>query len=118
LSSRFTTSLGADYAQPLTDGLAGVLGLGFYHRSAEFSGIGSPFTIPSWNTLDMHLGVKAKHWDLSVFCKNCTNEIRPLQIAADAGDANPLAGPPVLTLSQHWSYNSVRTIGLRGGMNF
>ena len=118
LSSRFTASLGADYAQPLTDSLAGVLGLGFYHRSPEFSGIGAPFTIPSWNTLDMHLGVKAQHWDLSVFCKNCTNEIRPLQIAADAGDANPLAGPPVLTLSQHWSYNSVRTIGLRGGINF
>ncbi|MEL0209058.1 MAG: hypothetical protein VW891_00345 [Novosphingobium sp.] len=63
--------------------------------------------------------MKADNWTLSLFCKNCTNEIRPISIGSDGGDANPVGvAPPVLTLNQRFSFESVRTIGVRAGINF
>ncbi|WP_010545058.1 TonB-dependent receptor [Sphingomonas elodea] len=118
LSAKFTATLGADYSQPLTDKLDAQFGIGYYHRSRQSSALGTPFFIPTWDTFDLRLGLKSKHWSASLFCKNCTNEIRPISIGSDGGDANPVQGPPVLTLSQRFSYDSVRTIGLRLGFDF
>jgi len=118
LSAKFTSTLGIEYDPPLTAGLNGQFGLDFYHRSGEPTAIGAPFTVPSWNTLDAHVGVKAENWNVSLFCKNCTNAIRPTSIGSDGGDANPVQGLPVLTLSQRFGYDSVRTVGVRLGVNF
>lgn len=118
LSAKFTATLGAEYDPPLTSGLDGQFGVDLYHRSRQASGIGAPFAIPTWNTLDAHVGIKGSHWSVSLFCRNCTNSIRPISIGSDGGDANPLAGPPVLTLAQRFSYASVRTAGVRVGLNF
>lgn len=118
LSAKFTATLGADYSQPLTEKLEAQFGIGYYHRSPQSSALGTPFSIPTWDTFDLRLGLKAKHWSAGIFCKNCTNEIRPISIGSDGGDANPVQGPPVLTLNQRFSYDSVRTIGLRLGFDF
>lgn len=107
LSARFTASLGAEYSIPVGGDLEMQFGAGYYHRSSQSSGVGAPFTIPAWDTIDLRTGLKADNWTLSLFCKNCANEIRPISIGSDGGDANPLAGPPVLTLSQRFSFDSV-----------
>lgn len=118
LSARFTTTIGAEYSTPLTDDLKLELGGGYYHRSPQSAGIGSVFTIPTWDTLDLRAGLRGDTWNISLFCKNCTNAIRPISIGSDGGDANPIAGAPVLTLSQRFSFESVRTMGVRFGVNF
>ncbi|MBF9151924.1 TonB-dependent receptor [Novosphingobium jiangmenense] len=119
LSSKFTATLSAEYAAPITEGLEAQFGVGYYHRSPLSAGIGAPFTIPTWDTIDLRAGVKAENWNISLFCKNCTNEIRPISIGSDGGDANPVGvAPPVLTLNQRFSFESVRTIGVRAGINF
>ena len=78
------------------------------------------YGIPQISTGDMlRAAVKADNWTLSLFCKNCTNDIRPISIGSDGGDANPVGvAPPVLTLNQRFSFESVRTIGVRAGINF
>lgn len=119
LSSKFTATLGAEYAAPISDGLEAQFGIGYYHRSPQSAGIGAPFTIPTWDTIDLRAGVKADNWTISLFCKNCTNEIRPISVGSDGGDANPVGvAPPVLTLNQRFSFESVRTIGVRAGISF
>jgi iron complex outermembrane receptor protein len=119
LSSKFTATLGAEYATPISNGLEAQFGVGYYHRSSLSAGIGAPFTIPAWDTIDLRAGIKADHWTISLFCKNCTNAIRPISIGSDGGDANPVGvAPPVLTLNQRFSFDSVRTVGVRAGINF
>lgn len=117
LSSKFTSTLGVEYEPQLTADLTGQFGASFYHRSRQASAIGEPFFIPSWNTLDGHVGVRSGRWSASLFCVNCTNSIRPTSVGSDGGDANPVSGPPALTLTQRFGYNSVRTVGLRFGLN-
>lgn len=119
LSSKFTATLGAEYAVPVSDALEAQIGIGYYHRSPQSAGIGAPFTIPTWDTIDLRVGFKAENWNVSLFCKNCTNEIRPISIGSDGGDANPVGtAAPVLTLNQRFSFESVRTVGVRAGINF
>ncbi|CDO37955.1 MULTISPECIES: TonB-dependent receptor [Novosphingobium] len=119
LSSRFTAALGAEYAAPISDSLEAQFGVGYYHRSPQSGGIGAAFTIPTWDTIDLRAGLKANNWTISLFCKNCTNEVRPISIGSDGGDANPVGtADPVLTLNQRFSFDSVRTIGVRAGVNF
>lgn len=118
LSARFTATLGAEYTTPIGSGLDAQFGVGYYHRSPQSVGLGPKFAIPTWDTLDLRAGLQAKNWNLNLFCKNCTNAIRPISIGSDGGDANPLSGPPVLTLNQRFSFDSVRTIGVRVGFNY
>lgn len=118
LSARFTTTIGAEYATPIANDLDFELGGGLYHRSPQSAGLGAMFDIPTWDTIDLRAGLRGKSWNVSLFCKNCTNEIRPISIGSDGGDANPVAGPPVLTLGQRFSFESVRTLGVRFGVNF
>lgn len=119
LSAKFTATLGAEYSAPISDTLEGQVGIGYYHRSPQSAGIGSVFDIPTWDTLDLRAGIKADNWTISLFCKNCTNSMRPISIGSDGGDANPVGtAPPVLTLNQRFSFESVRTFGVRLGVNF
>ena len=118
LSARFTAALGADYEVPISDALNAELGAGYYHRSPQSAALGEPFTIPTWDTIDLRAGVSGQSWSLGLFCRNCTNSIRPISIGSDGGDANPLEGPPVLTTNQRFSFDSVRTVGLRASIEF
>ncbi|WCT78292.1 TonB-dependent receptor [Novosphingobium humi] len=116
LSARFSTTLGADYQHALNDRLDGLISLSYYHRSSLSAGFGPAFQIPSWDTLDATIGIKTAAFNVALFCKNCTNAIRPISIGSDGGDAS--LNPAVLTLNQRFGYNSVRTIGVRAGINF
>ncbi len=118
LSARFTSTIGAEYTTPVANDLNFELGGGYYHRSRQSAGIGDVYFIPTWDTIDLRAGLRGNNWNVSLFCKNCTNEIRPISIGSDGGDANPIAGAPVLSLSQRFSFESVRTIGARFGFNF
>lgn len=119
LSARFTATLGAEYAIPVSEGLDAQIGVGYYHRSPVSAGFGPKFDIPAWDTLDLRLGLQAKNWNIGLFCKNCTNSIRPISLGSDGGDANPVGtAPPVLTLNQRFSFDSVRTVGVRVGFNY
>ncbi|PCD02128.1 TonB-dependent receptor [Sphingomonas spermidinifaciens] len=112
-SARFTGVLSADYEVPLTSDLRGTMGGNFYHRSPLLSEYAPGATIPSWNTFDGNIGVRGDQWNLSLFCKNCFNEVRPVSIEVEAGDG---INAGALTYIQRWSYDSVRTIGLRLGL--
>jgi len=114
LSAGFTGTFGADYVFPISNVLDADLGASYYHRSSQSSGIGEPFTIPAWDTIDLRAGMSSDTWSLSLFCKNCTNSVRPISIGGDAGDSNN----GELTLSQRFGFNSVRTVGLRASTEF
>lgn len=116
LSARFTSTLGADYEWAMSEQYTGQLSLSYYHRSSLQTGFAPAFRIPTWDTLDATLGLKTGLWNVAVFCKNCTNAVRPLSIGSDGGDAS--LSPAVLTLNQRFGYNSVRTIGVRAGIKF
>ena len=114
-SARFTTVISAGYETPLTETLKGTIGGSFYHRSPLLSEYAPGATIPTWNTFEGTIGIKGKNWDASLFCKNCFNSIRPVSIEVEAGDG---INAGALTYVQRWSYDSIRTIGVRLGVNF
>ncbi|MBB5699696.1 TonB-dependent receptor [Sphingomonas yantingensis] len=112
-SAKFTGVLSADYEAPLTGDLSATVGGNFYHRSPLLSEYAPGATIPTWNTFDFNLGVRSDRWSASLFCKNCFNELRPVSIEVEAGDG---INAGALSYVQRWSYDSVRTIGLRLGL--
>lgn len=115
LSAEFTSTLTADYTAPVTDSLDGVAGVTYYHRSPLNSGFAPGMTIPSTDRFDLNIGVKAESWSAGLFCKNCFNQIRPFAIGSEPGEA---VNAKTLTLIQRFNYDSVRTIGVRLGVNF
>lgn len=114
-SAKFTSVTSADYVTPVSEGLDLTLGGSFYHRSPLLSEYAPGATIPSWNTFDGTIGIKGDGWNLGLFCKNCFNEIRPVSIEVEAGDG---INRGALTLVQRWSFDSIRTFGVRLGANF
>lgn len=119
LAAKFTSVISANYERPLSSSLTLVSDLSFYHRSPLLVNYAPGTVIPSWNTIGASLGLKGANWNASLFCKNCFNEMRPLSIEVEAGDG--LSGPghtPTLTYLQRWNFDSIRTIGLRFGVNF
>lgn len=114
LSAKFTSVIGASYEQPVSDSVKVTANLSYYHRSKLLIDYAPGSTIPSWDTLGASFGFKGDNWNASVFCKNCFNELRPIQIGTEPGDG--LIG--VTTYTQRWNFDSVRTIGLRFGFNF
>ncbi|MDG5497211.1 TonB-dependent receptor [Niveispirillum sp. BGYR6] len=115
LSAKFTSTLTADYTTPLTESLDGSVGVTYYHRSPLNSGFAPEMTIPSTDRFDLNLSIKADSWSAGLFCKNCFNQIRPFNIGNEPGDA---VNAKTLTLTQRFNYDSVRTIGVRMGVNF
>jgi len=114
-SAKFTSRLSADYEFPVTGNLQGVVNAGYFHRSSlRINSFDPASAIQPWDTLDLGLGVKTAKWQLTVFCRNCTNEIRPLAIQTEPGDG--LIG--VKSYLQKIGFNSMRTIGLRFGLNY
>lgn len=80
------------------------------HRSSvNFSAAANPYT--RLGPIDLFGANIAYRLDngisLSVFCKNCTNEVNPVQLGAFPIDAATGAN----SIFQRWGYNSVRTFG-------
>jgi len=114
-SAKFTSVVSAEYEHILSDSLRASVGGSFYHRSSLLSEYAPGAVIPAWDTFDANVGIRGDRWNLSLFCKNCFNEIRPVSIEVEAGDG---INAGALTLVQRWSYDSVRAVGVRLGVDF
>ncbi|RZF59238.1 TonB-dependent receptor [Sphingomonas populi] len=115
LSSKFTSTVSADYMHPIIRHTDAIVNLTYYHRSPLTTSFAPQATIPTVDRLDANVGVRSGGMTFSVFCRNCTNQIRPFFIGSDAGDA---VNKGTLTTTQRFNYDSVRTIGLRFGFNY
>lgn len=115
LSAKFSSYLSADYEVPVSNSLKGKISLGYRHRSKLIVGNAPQQQIPPLDTLDASLGIRGDSWNASIFCRNCTNQIRPLSIDAEPGD---IALRNTLSFTQRWGYDSVRSYGLRLGFEF
>lgn len=117
-SARFTSTIGASYTLPISDNSSLVFSSDYYHRSStNFSSNGNPETaIGAVDLLGASVGINVgQKFNLSLFCKNCTNKVFPVGIATDNVDGL-LAG--VNTTIQNFGYNSVRTIGISTSLGF
>ena len=64
----------------------------------------------------LNIGLRLDNgWDLTLYCKNCTDENVPAATAIDAGDSAVYGTASVV---QSWGFNSVRNIGLRASYSF
>lgn len=115
LSSKFASSVSADYEPTISDSLKGILSIVYNHRDKFYTGFAPGNTIPAWDTLDLRLGVKGENWSAALFCQNCTNSFRPIAIDAEPGDSVNVG---TLSFTQRVGFNSMRTIGIRLGYNF
>ncbi|MEO6092384.1 MAG: TonB-dependent receptor [Novosphingobium sp.] len=115
LSAKFTSTVSVDYTRPLSDKLDVFTNLTYYHRSPLSTGFIPSASVPTINRLDANVGLRLDAAKISLFCKNCTNQIRPFSIGAEPGDS---INRGTLTLSQRFNFDSVRTIGLRFGFDF
>lgn len=113
-SARFTSVVSADYEQPLSEALSAVVGGSFYHRSSLLTDYAPGAFVPAWDTVEAHLGINGQGWSAAIFCKNCFNEIRAVSSEVEAGDGINVGA---LTYTQRWSWDSVRTIGVRFGLD-
>ncbi|WP_242526543.1 TonB-dependent receptor [Novosphingobium sp. KA1] len=116
LAPKFTASAQASYEHKLNDSLSLVLDANLYHRSSVyFLSNHAPGSYGQGiDILGGSVGIKGDHWRASIFCKNCTNKVYPVSVSLEATDQhNALA-----TYTQLFSFDSVRTIGLRFGYDF
>jgi iron complex outermembrane receptor protein len=117
-SARFTSTIGASYKIPVSETVNLVLASDLYHRSSlNFSTNANPLTgIGPINILSGNLGIDIDgRFNLTFFCKNCTDKRFPLAIGQDNIDG-VLAN--VNSSLQSFGYNSVRTIGISTGFRF
>lgn len=117
-SARFTSTVAGSYTLPLRGGSSLVLSSDYYHRSStNFSSNANPQTgLGAIDLLGASLGVNvADRFNVTLFCKNCTNKVFPVGIATDNVDG-VLAG--INTTIQNFGYNSVRTIGISASASF
>jgi iron complex outermembrane receptor protein len=117
-SARFTSTVGASYRLPVTENAALTLSADYYHRSSlNFSTNADPITgIGQINVVGASLGIDiGDRFNLTLFCKNCTNKVYPLAIGEDNVDG---VAVNVNSALQSFGYNSVRTIGLRTDVKF
>ena len=110
-SARYSGTLDAAYEIPLGSGVLSFDG-NWYHRSSiNFSANGAP--AQELRAIDV-FGANASYrmpngLRVTVFCKNCTNDMYPDFIQIDPLEANI---NHALSTFNRWGYNSVRTIGV------
>ena len=117
-SAKFTSTLGAVYERAVSDGATLKVGGSWYHRSPiNFNSNGNPQTgIGDTDTFDGSIGMTfGGRFDLTVFCKNCTDQRVPIFIGSDNIDGALLG---LNSTTQTWGYNSVRTFGISAGFKF
>jgi iron complex outermembrane receptor protein len=117
-SARFTSSVGATYKIPVSETADVVIAGDLYHRSSlNFSTNANPLTqLGAINILSGHIGIDiGDRFNLTFFCKNCTDKRFPIAIGQDNIDG-VLAN--VNSSLQSFGYNSVRTIGISTNVKF
>ncbi|RXD04874.1 TonB-dependent receptor [Sphingomonas sp. UV9] len=117
-SARFSSSLQVVYEAPAIGRWTPFVEGNWAHRSSvNFSSNGSPLTrLGAYDMLGGSIGVRTSDaFEVSIFCKNCTDKRIPTFIAYDSFDTVLRRVP---SIQQSWGYNSVRTIGLSGTYRF
>ncbi len=117
-SARFASTIGATYKIPVSETVDLVVAGDLYHRSSlNFSTNANPLgRLGKINILSGHVGIDIdKRFNLTLFCKNCTDKRFPLAIGQDNIDG-VLAN--VNSSLQSFGYNSVRTIGISTNVRF
>ncbi len=117
-SARFTSTVGARYEHPVSGDVTLFVSGDYYHRSSlNFSSNENPLTgLGAIDVFGFSAGAELKdNLRLSLFCKNCTNEVYPMFIGPEPLDATLLN---VNSTVQTWGYNSVRTLGLSVSLDF
>lgn len=117
-SAKFTSTLGAAFEQPVSDGASLNLSGSWYHRSSiNFNSNANPQTrLGAIDIFDASIGVTIdERFRLSLFCKNCTDKRYPIFIGTDNIDGQLLG---LNSTNQTWGYNSVRTFGLSASAEF
>jgi iron complex outermembrane receptor protein len=110
LAADLTSTLQATYDFMLGDSIAGFVSGNWYHRSdMNFSVAASDTELDAVDTLGLSAGLTfADSFTVTLFCRNCTDELVPTNIAYDAGDAND----GIATTVQTWGVESMRNIGI------
>lgn len=122
---RFTSTMLARYEVPLEGTVKPFIQGNWYHRSSiNYTVNQAPgATVGAIDVFGASIGAKlSNRLEISVFCKNCTNEINPTSIGVDSGDSNARnsrgQSTPKLSYTQQFGLDSVRSFGLNLGMNF
>lgn len=125
VSPKFTSTLSARYEAQTSGAVVPFIEGNWYHRSSVFYTVNqAPGTFVSpIDVIGASIGFRyGDNLRLALFCKNCTNEISPISIGVDSGDANARnargASAPKLSYAQQFGLDSVRTIGLNLGVKF
>lgn len=116
-SAKFTSTVQGTYEFPLSDALDGFVSANWYHRSSlNFDVSNNPTTeIPKADYIGASLGIESDALRVSLFCRNCFNQVRPTGVTIWAGDA---AQRGVSSTFQNWDLNSVRNWGISVGYDF
>ncbi|WEK02205.1 MAG: TonB-dependent receptor [Candidatus Sphingomonas phytovorans] len=111
LAPKFATSWDATYEHQLLPGVTGFVEGNVYHRSKiYFQANHAPgAVVDPMDIFGASIGVHGDAWSASIFCKNCTNRVFPVNISSVPLDA----GTRIQSYNQVFDFNSVRTIGLR-----
>lgn len=116
-SAKYAGTVEGVYTVPLGSGELELSG-NWYHRSSyNFSANDNPYLgLGAIDIFGANISYRMENGiSVSVFCKNCTNNINPAFI----GVYPPDSGPPQLnTTNNRWGFNSVRTIGASVGFKF
>lgn len=111
-AAHYTHTVQASYDIPVGASYDVTLEGHWYHRSSiNYSSSGAPFEeFGPVDTYGASLTLRSDAgYDISVFCKNCTDKRVPSYLQNDPADAGIRH---VLSVYQRWDYNSVRTIGV------
>jgi iron complex outermembrane recepter protein len=117
-ATKITTTTSATYNFDVSDNAYGYASLSYYHRDPMNPILGKPAEtqIPNIDQIGLNVGLIFDNgWSVTLFCKNCTDNVVPTFINLEGSDASVYG---VRTGVQTWGFNSVRNIGLRVGYEF
>lgn len=110
-SAKFTSTVQVQYEFPVSDGMDAFVEANWYHRSPiNFDLVAAPITrIGTIDPIGASIGIQNDNLRVSLFCRNCFNEVNPSNISLWVGDS---ANYGLATAFQNWSIASVRNVGL------
>lgn len=116
-SAKFTSTVQMQYDFPVSDGLDAFVEANWYHRSPiNFNLVAAPLTrIGTIDPIGASIGVQNDNLRVSLFCRNCFNEVYQANIGLWVGDSSQYG---LATAIQNWSIASVRNIGLSVSYDF
>jgi len=117
-AAKLTNTTSFTYSFDVMEMGYGFATLSYYHRSpVNYLVNEAPMTrIGNVDQFAINVGINFESgWEVTLFCKNCNNDVVPTAVALDGGDSSIYG---TATTVQVWGFNSVRNIGLKVGYHF